>query len=69
MAVIDIQHSQNEAMPREDLSQYAGQWVALRQGRVIASDIDAVALRNNPEVSRDDDILPVPADGNSILIL
>ena len=50
-SVIDIQRQQQESMPREDLRPYAGQWVALRDGHVVACDIDAVALRNNEAVS------------------
>jgi hypothetical protein len=68
-AAADIQHQQDETMPREDLSRFAGQWVALRDGRVVASDIDPVALRDNPQVTATDDLVPVPADGAAILIL
>jgi hypothetical protein len=70
MAVLDrIQTAQRETIPHEDLSPYAGQWVALRDGHVVASDIDAVALRANPEVGEDDMLVPVPRDGSAILIL
>jgi len=69
MSVTDIQREQQEAMPHEDLAQYAGQWVALRNGLVVASNIDAVALRANPEVRNTDDLIQVPPDGAAILIL
>lgn len=65
----DIQHQQHDAMPRDDLKPYAGEWVALREGHVIASDIDAVALRNNPEVQETDTLTPVPPDGAVVLML
>ncbi len=68
-SVIDIQREQQESMPREDLRPYAGQWVALRDGHVVACDIDAVALRNNEAVSETDTLIPVPLDRNAILIL
>ena len=70
MAVIDnIQHEQHEAMPREDLAPFAGQWVALRDGHVVANDIDAVGLRNNPDVRDTDTLMPVPQDTAAILML
>lgn len=69
MSVIDIQADQYQAQPREDLSAYAGQWVALRRGVVVASNIDAVALRANPKVTDTDALVPVPTDGAAVLIL
>lgn len=69
MAVVDIQQEQEQTLPRDDLSPYAGQWVALRDGHVIASDIDVVALRSNPEVQESDALIPVPRDGTALLIL
>jgi len=69
MAVIDLQSEQQRALPREDLSPYEGQWVALREGHVIASDLDVVSLRANPDVHSDDALLPVPRDGDALLIL
>ena len=70
MAVVDrIQREQHDAIPNEDLNPYAGQWVALRDGLVVASDLDAVALRANPEVRDTDMLVPVPRDGAALLIL
>jgi hypothetical protein len=71
MAVIneDIQREQQEAMPREDLKPYAGQWVALRDGRVVDSDLDPVALQNKPTVREGDSLIPVPANGTALLML
>ena len=69
MPVEEIQREQQGAMPQEDLSPYAGQWVALRDGRVVASDIDPVALRENPEVTETDALFPVPAAGTGLLLL
>ena len=56
-------------MPKEDLESYRGQWVALRDGHVVANDLDPVALRDNPEVSEDDTLMPVPAQGSELLLL
>lgn len=44
----------------EDLTKYAGSWVAIRDGKVIASALDSVELRNDPEVREDDLLMPVP---------
>jgi hypothetical protein len=48
---------------REDLTKYAGTWVAIRDGKVIASALDSVELRNNPAVTEDDFLMPVPDAG------
>ena len=45
---------------KEDLAPYMGKWVALRSGKVIASDLSAKALRDHEEVSPTDAIIPVP---------
>jgi hypothetical protein len=47
----------------EDLTKYAGSWVAIRDGKVIASALDSVELRNKPEVNEDDFLMPVPDAG------
>ena len=69
MTVTDLEQAQAELDPKEDLTPYEGQWVALREGRVIASDLDAVALRDNPAVSEDDALILVPSGGAAIFIL
>lgn len=54
--------------PKEDLRPYVGQWVALRDGIVVAHDIDPVSLREQPGVHPTDVILPVPdAEGGYFL--
>jgi hypothetical protein len=52
----------------EDLTKYAGSWVAIRAGKVIASALDSVELRNNPDVTEDDFLLPVPDAGASAFL-
>jgi len=69
MAVQVIQQEQQAMMPKEDLARYAGQWVALRDGHVVTSDLDAVALRDDPAVSDLDTLILVPAQGSDLLIL
>ncbi len=69
MAVDEIQREQTRSIPHMDLSQYAGLWVAIRGDVVIASDLDAVALRDRPEVESADMLLPVPDSSADILLL
>ena len=42
-----------------DLEPYDGQWVAVRDGRVVAHADDEPALRADPEVQDGDDVYPV----------
>jgi hypothetical protein len=63
MTVQEVKRAQEELAPKDDLTPYKGQWVALRDGHVVASDVDPVRLRENPEVREDDVIIPV-SDAN-----
>jgi hypothetical protein len=69
MTVRDIQQQQKALMPKEDLARYAGQWVALRKGKVIASDIDAEQLKEHAEVRDDDVLVPVGYPDRGYFIL
>lgn len=63
MAVRDqesFRKAQAKLDAKEDLSPYMGKWVALRNGKVVASDLSAKALRNRAEVRPTDAIVPVP---------
>ena len=53
----------------EDLSPYAGSWVAIRNGKVMASALDPVELREKPEVDDDDVLLPVTDRTDGVYIL
>jgi hypothetical protein len=55
----DLRRGQAELEPKEDLSPYLGKWVALRVGKVIASDLSAESLKSHPEVKDSDVIVPV----------
>ena len=46
-------------MNAEDLSPYDGEWVAVRDGQVIAHAEDERALRADPNVKPDDDLYPI----------
>jgi hypothetical protein len=65
MSVHELERLQEELSPKEDLSQYEGRWIALRNGHVIAVANDPTELRENAEVREDDGILLVgdPASG------
>lgn len=63
MAVQDqesFRKAQAKLEPKEDLAPYMGKWVALRNGKVVASDLSAKGLRSQPEVRPTDAIIPVP---------
>ncbi len=63
-----LEREQERLLSNEDLRPYKGQWVALRDGRVVASHVDPVALEDHPEVRADDMLVPVPDQGSDILI-
>lgn len=58
-----------EPQIREDLTPYAGSWVAIRSGRVIASALDSVELRDHPDVHEDDLVMPVPDGATGVFVL
>ncbi len=68
MAIEELDKAQEKLEPKDDLAPYAGQWVAVRDGKVIASDIDPVRLRDRSEVNQDDVILPVAHSRPGIFI-
>ena len=45
--------------PAGDLEHYTGQWVAVRDGVVVASDPDEATLRADPAVRDSDDVYPI----------
>jgi hypothetical protein len=47
------------ALPEDDLEHYNGEWVAVRDGKVVAHDADPDALQANPAVLSSDDVFPV----------
>jgi hypothetical protein len=53
----------------DDLTKYAGSWVAIRDGKVVADALDSVELRNKPEVKDDDFLMPVPDAGSRAFLL
>jgi hypothetical protein len=65
MPVLD----QASLAPKEDLRPYAGKWVALRDGHVVASAEDSVSLRDAPTVRESDQLLPVPSADSGLYVL
>jgi hypothetical protein len=47
------------SLPPGDLQNYEGQWVAVRDGVVVASAPDEEALRAHPDVQEGDDVYPI----------
>ena len=53
----------------EDLTPYAGSWVAIRAGKVVASALDPVELRDRPDHREDDLLMPVPDQTTGVFVL
>jgi len=64
-----VKEIQREPLVNDDLSKYTGSWVAIRDGKVIASALDPVALRGRDGVLDTDALMPVPPDGQAAFIL
>ena len=64
-----VAERQQQLAPKEDLSEYAGKWVALRNGYVVASALDAVTLRQHEGVQNGDVLVPVRRHGTGINVL
>lgn len=64
-----VAECQQQLVPREDLTSYAGQWVALRDGYVIASALDAVTLSTQPEIYEADVLIPVRRHGADVNVI
>jgi hypothetical protein len=47
------------SLPEGDLQHYDGQWVAVRDGRVVASAANEEAVRADPAVREEDDVYPI----------
>jgi hypothetical protein len=69
MTVAELEKRQADLMPKDDLTPYEGQWVALRDGHVVASDLSAVALRDKSGVEGTDMIMRVPSKTRGTFVL
>jgi hypothetical protein len=66
---VSTKEIQTEPVVRDDLTPYQGSWVAIRDGKVIAHDLDPIRLRDNEEVRETDFFLLVPSEATELLIL
>lgn len=64
-----VKEIQTNPLVTDDLAPYEGAWVAIREGKIIASALDPIELRDNPDVRDDDALMPVPPDGEATFIL
>jgi hypothetical protein len=64
-----FREAQAKHWPNEDLSPYMGRWVAVRDGKIVASDLSMSALRRQPEVEPSDHLMPVPRSRPDYLIV
>lgn len=64
-----IQRQQEAAMPRGDLAPYAGKWIAVRDGEIVASDISLDRLRQHPEVRPSDVCHPIADAESGVFVL
>lgn len=64
-----LEREQARIIAKDDLTPYRGRWVALRDGRVVASAVDGESLRDNPDVREDDVLTPVPAHDAAAYLL
>jgi hypothetical protein len=64
-----FRQAQAKHQPEDDLAPYMGRWVAVRDGKVVASDLSLRALCRQPEVESSDHLMPVPRGRPGYLIL
>ncbi len=69
MTVGELERRQQELEPKDDLTPYGGQWVALRDGHVVGHDVDPTRLRAQEGINEDDAIVPVAPSGSGVFIL
>jgi len=71
MAVQDqesFREAQAKLDAKEDLAPYMGRWVAVRDGKVIASDLSLSALQSQEQVESSDVFIPIPRTRAGFLI-
>lgn len=69
MTVEEIQRHQEAAMPTGDLEPYAGKWIAVRDGEIVASELTLARLREHPDVLLTDVCHPVADAKGGVFIL
>jgi hypothetical protein len=65
MVAQELLHQQRALAPKQDLSKYKGQWVVLRDGRVVDHDMNMQALIERGLLSDRDSVIRVSSlDGS-----
>jgi hypothetical protein len=59
-AMSNVIHQHRTPLTAEELEAYAGKWVAIRDGAVVAAADSLQELRAHPEVRREDAVYVVP---------
>ena len=60
---------QRDPLVSDDLSPYRGSWVAIRDGKVVATALDPIELRDRPDVQSDDWLILVPTQPSGSYLL
>lgn len=55
----EVARRQEECVPKEDTTPYVDQWIAVRKGRIVASNPDPAKLCDDPSVKDTDALMPV----------
>jgi hypothetical protein len=66
---VAIKEIQRETPVTDDLRPYRSSWVAIRDGKVIASALDPIELRDRDDVREDDWLLVVPSEAAGAFLL
>lgn len=64
-----VAQRQQRAFPEGDVSRYAGQWIAVRDGEVVASGPDIGSVRSDPAVREGDAFASIPSDPSATFLL
>lgn len=58
-----IQQAQAEGFPTEDTTPYIGSWVAVRNGKIVASDASLKLLGKHPKIGSEDTFMFIDQPG------
>ena len=55
----EVGYDEPEPLPEDDLEHYSGEWVAMRDGKVVAHHAQLEELQAHPDVQPTDDVFPI----------
>jgi hypothetical protein len=58
-AAAELAYRDPEPLPEDDLEHYSGEWVAVRDGKVVAHHPQLEELQAHPDVQPSDDVFPI----------